>query len=73
VFAWRSEPNPFASRLARALRFPRDAYDGAANDAETSREKKQPPQPLRENDAWLCVCAVDTKRTIRVKEDDINT
>jgi len=72
VFAWPSEPNPFASRLARALRFPRDAYDGAADDAETSREKKQPPQPLRENDAWLCVCAVDEK-TIRVKEDDINT
>ena len=72
VFAWPSEPNPFASRLARALRFPRDAYDGAAADAETSREKKQPPQPLRENDAWLCLLAVDEK-TIRVKEDDINT
>ena len=70
VFAWPSEPNPFASRLARALRFPRDAYDGAANDAEVSREKKQ-QTPLRENDAWLCV-AVDEK-TIRVKEDDINT
>ena len=62
VFAWPSEPNPFASRLARALRFPRDAYDGAAD--ASAREKTQ---PLRENDAWLCV-AVDEK-TIR-KEDD---
>ena len=51
-FAWPSEPNPFASRLARALRFPRDAYDGGA-DAFA-----KPPSPLRENDAWLCV-AVD--------------
>ena len=51
-FAWPSEPNPFASRLARALRFPRDAYDGGADAFDASAS------PLRENDAWLCV-AVD--------------
>ena len=55
-FAWPAEPNPFASRLARALRFPRDAYDGAADE---TGERDAPP-PLRENDAWLCV-AVDDK------------
>jgi hypothetical protein len=64
VFAWPSEPNPFASRLARALRFPRDAYDGAPTP---TRRRAKKTQPLRENDAWLCV-AVDEK-TIR-KEDD---
>ena len=53
-FAWPSEPNPFASRLARALRFPRDAYDGGAEQNAFAK----PPSPLRENDAWLCV-AVD--------------
>ena len=55
-FAWPAEPNPFASRLARELRFPRDAYDGAADE---TGERDAPP-PLRENDAWLCV-AVDDK------------
>ena len=66
VFAWPSEPNPFASRLARALRFPRDAYDGAADASARDAEGKK-KQPLRENDAWLCV-AVDEKTTR--KEDD---